>query len=137
MVPPLDPAEQRVACQLGKEGDMDWLLLVVTLVSDPASGISMALGSQPVEAGPQAVRTTATGGGRLVQALYQKMVTAIVRPAVPMPVNRYTPDPNVRMEQLLFESEDIGQIRDEVRRFWMNDQPSPMTYQRIKGGIGP
>jgi hypothetical protein len=52
-------------------------------------------------------------------------------------VNRYSPDPNVRMEQLLFESEDLRQIHDEVRRFWMNDQPSHMTYQRVHGGIGP
>jgi hypothetical protein len=52
-------------------------------------------------------------------------------------LNRYSPDPNVRMEQLLFESEDLRQIHDEVRRFWMNDQPSHMTYQRVHGGIGP
>jgi hypothetical protein len=52
-------------------------------------------------------------------------------------VNRYSPDPNVRMEQLLFESEDLRQIHDEFRRWWMNDQPSHMTYQRVHGGIGP
>jgi hypothetical protein len=52
-------------------------------------------------------------------------------------VNRYSPEPNVRMEQLMFESEDLRQIHNEVRRFWMNDQPSHMTYERVHGGIGP
>jgi hypothetical protein len=46
-------------------------------------------------------------------------------------------DANVRMEQLLFESEDLGQIHHEMRRFWMNDRPAHMTYQRVHGGIGP
>ena len=46
-------------------------------------------------------------------------------------------DANARMEKLLFESEDLRQMHDEVRRFWGNDQPSHMTYQRVHGGIGP
>jgi hypothetical protein len=52
-------------------------------------------------------------------------------------INQYASDPNVRMEQLLFQSEDLRQIGNEWRRFWFNDQPSHMTYERIHGGIGP
>jgi hypothetical protein len=52
-------------------------------------------------------------------------------------LNQYSSNPNVRMEQLLFQSEDLRQIQDEWRRFWFNDQPSHMTYQRVHGGIGP
>ena len=52
-------------------------------------------------------------------------------------VNQYSSDKNVRMEQLLFQSEDLRQIHDEWRRFWMNDQPSHLTYERAHGGVGP
>lgn len=52
-------------------------------------------------------------------------------------VNIYSSDKNVRMEQLLFQSEDLRQIHDEWRRFWFTDQPSHMTYQRVHGGLGP
>lgn len=52
-------------------------------------------------------------------------------------LNIYSSDPNIRMEQMLFQSEDLRQIRNEWRRFWFTDQPSHMTYERIHGGIGP
>ena len=52
-------------------------------------------------------------------------------------LNQYPSDPNTRMEVLLFQSEDLRQIGNEWRRFWMNDQPSHMTYERVHGGIGP
>jgi hypothetical protein len=52
-------------------------------------------------------------------------------------LNQYSSDKNERMEILLNQSEDIRQMRAEWRRFWMNDQPSHMTYQRVNGGIGP
>lgn len=52
-------------------------------------------------------------------------------------INIYSADKNERMEQLLFQSEDLRQIRDEWRRFWFTDMPSHMTYQRVHGGIGP
>jgi hypothetical protein len=52
-------------------------------------------------------------------------------------LNQYPSDPNERMEVLLYESENLRQIKNEMRRFWMNDQPSHMTYERIHGGIGP
>jgi hypothetical protein len=52
-------------------------------------------------------------------------------------LNQYPSDPNERMEVLIYESENLRQIKNELRRFWMNDQPSHLTYERIHGGIGP
>jgi hypothetical protein len=52
-------------------------------------------------------------------------------------LNQYASDPNTRMEELIFESENLRQISKEWRRFWMLDQPSHLTYDRVHGGIGP
>ena len=41
------------------------------------------------------------------------------------------------MTQLLNESEDLRQAREEFHRFWMNNQPSTLTYERLHGAIGP
>ncbi len=49
--------------------------------------------------------------------------------------NQYHSDPNVRMDQLLNQSEDYRQIGEVWRRFWFNDMPSHMTPERIHGGI--
>ncbi|MBY0231263.1 MAG: hypothetical protein K2W96_18430 [Gemmataceae bacterium] len=51
-------------------------------------------------------------------------------------LNRYSADPNRRMLQLINESEDLRQIEGEVTRFWMNDQPSHLTPERVHGGVG-
>jgi hypothetical protein len=50
-------------------------------------------------------------------------------------LNQYSSNPNVRMQQLLYQSEDLRQIGEEWRRFWFNDQPSHLTPERIHGGI--
>ncbi|QEL18486.1 hypothetical protein [Limnoglobus roseus] len=50
-------------------------------------------------------------------------------------MNQYAADPNVRMEQLINQSEDQRQIGEFWRRFWFNDQPSHLTPARIHGGI--
>lgn len=52
-------------------------------------------------------------------------------------INQYSADDNIRQEQLLFQSEDLRQIREEWRRFWFNDMPSHLTPQRLHGGIIP
>ena len=52
-------------------------------------------------------------------------------------INQYPHDPNDRTDVYLNQSEDLRQIQGEWRRFWMNDQPSHLTYQRVHGGIGP
>ena len=51
-------------------------------------------------------------------------------------LNQYSSDPNRRMMELLNQSEDLRQIELEWERFWMIDQPSHMTYDRVHGGIG-
>jgi hypothetical protein len=52
-------------------------------------------------------------------------------------LNQYSPDPTIRTEQLVFQSEDLRQIGREWRIFWMNDQPSHLTPEHLHGGIGP
>jgi hypothetical protein len=52
------------------------------------------------------------------------------------PVDDYSSDPNVRIKKLL-QSEELRKINEEWRRWWMTDDPSHMTYERIHGGIGP
>ena len=51
------------------------------------------------------------------------------------PLNMYSSDPNLRMNELMNQSEDLRQARLEWRRFWMIDQPSHMTPERIHGGF--
>lgn len=52
-------------------------------------------------------------------------------------LNRYDSDPNVRMAQLLNDSENLRQIRVEKARFWGTNQPSCLSYDRLNGSIGP
>jgi hypothetical protein len=52
-----------------------------------------------------------------------------------LPINMYSSDPNLRMNELLNQSEDLRQARLEWRRFWMVDQPSHMTPERLHGGF--
>jgi len=52
-------------------------------------------------------------------------------------LNQYSADDNIRLEQLIYQSEDLRQIREEWRRFWFNDMPSHLTPQRTHGGIVP
>jgi hypothetical protein len=48
-------------------------------------------------------------------------------------------DPNIRMQQLLYQTEGrlIDNINNEWRRFWFNDLPSHLPFERIHGGIAP
>jgi hypothetical protein len=39
--------------------------------------------------------------------------------------------------QYLTDEESVRQAREEFHRFWMNNQPSTMTYERLHGAIGP
>jgi hypothetical protein len=56
-----------------------------------------------------------------------------------IPINgySYSSDPNVRMEQLLFQHSSSGQISREWLQDRKTQQPSPRTYEPIHGGIGP
>jgi hypothetical protein len=51
-------------------------------------------------------------------------------------MNMYSSDPNERMQTMLNQSENLRQIQKEVDRFWMIDQPSHLTPDRVHGGIG-
>ena len=50
-------------------------------------------------------------------------------------VNQYAAEPDIRMDQLLNQSEDYRQIGQIWRRFWFNDMPSHMSVERIHGGV--
>lgn len=52
-----------------------------------------------------------------------------------IPLNMYSSDPTLRMQELMNQSEDLRQARLEWRRFWMVDQPSHLTPERIHGGL--
>jgi transcriptional regulator of aromatic amino acid metabolism len=52
-------------------------------------------------------------------------------------INQYSSDPAIRTEQLLVQSEDMRQMKEEWRRFWFNDHPSTLTPNRITGTIAP
>jgi hypothetical protein len=50
--------------------------------------------------------------------------------------NRYPSDPQRRMMVLMNQSENLRQIEHEMERFWMVDQPSHLTPERVHGGVG-
>lgn len=56
-----------------------------------------------------------------------------VRDSTPLGRGRYDSDPNYRMQRLLKESENLGQANAEIHRFWMNNQPSCLSYERLSG----
>ncbi len=52
-------------------------------------------------------------------------------------INPYSSDPNRRMVELLNQSENLRQAGDEWERFWLLDQPSLMTPERVSGAVAP
>ena len=52
-------------------------------------------------------------------------------------LNEYSPDPTIRVSELVNESENLRQMGREWRVFWMIDQPSHLTPEHLDGGIGP
>ncbi len=50
-------------------------------------------------------------------------------------LNSYPADETLRMQVLLNYSENLRQMEQEWMRFWMVDQPSHLTYDRIDGGM--
>lgn len=49
--------------------------------------------------------------------------------------NSFAPDPNVRIQQLLEQTEDLRQIGPDWRDFWFHQTPSHLTPERIHGAI--
>jgi hypothetical protein len=52
-------------------------------------------------------------------------------------INQYSSDPNLRMTQLINQSEDLRQIELEWTRIWFSDHPSHLTPERVDGSIQP
>jgi hypothetical protein len=52
-------------------------------------------------------------------------------------INMWSSDPNERLQEELNASENLRQVKGEWRRFWLIDQPSHLTPNRIHGGIAP
>jgi hypothetical protein len=52
-------------------------------------------------------------------------------------INAYSSDPNLRMTQLINQSEDYRQIELEWARIWFTDHPSHLTHERVDGSIQP
>jgi hypothetical protein len=48
---------------------------------------------------------------------------------------KYSGDPVERVEELLYDSENLRQAKEEWKRIWFGDQPSHMTPERVHGGI--
>jgi hypothetical protein len=51
-------------------------------------------------------------------------------------LNCYPSTPDRRMMVLINQSENLRQIEYEMERFWMVDQPSHLTPERVHGGVG-
>ena len=51
-------------------------------------------------------------------------------------LNAYPSNPERRTIVLMNQSENLRQIAYEMERFWMVDQPSHLTPERVHGGVG-
>ena len=69
--------------------------------------------------------------------VYSGRIGRVLVPSSGCFVNQYSSDPLTRMEENMIDSENLRQMHDEWRRFWMNDQPSHLTPYRVHGGVGP
>lgn len=52
-------------------------------------------------------------------------------------LNMYSSDPIRRYRQLLFQSQDLRLMEDDIERFWMIDQPSNLSLKRYNGMADP
>ncbi len=52
-------------------------------------------------------------------------------------VNAYSSNPNERVVELLNQSEDLRQIKEERKRIFFVDQPSHLSFERVHGGVAP
>jgi hypothetical protein len=139
-------AGEEVAVLTGRyaKGEPKWPGKPKGRKKDAGAGIGAATGTPPVGA--------VVGGliGRPVEPVYQPApTTGYTVPPTPLPEPpapekprkrknerpAYSPDQNVRMEQLLQQSEDLREIGREWRRFWFSDRPHHLTPERIHGGI--
>lgn len=52
-------------------------------------------------------------------------------------IQRHNSNPNIRVQELLVDSENLRQIQFEWQRFWLLDHPSTLTFDRVTGVVGP
>jgi hypothetical protein len=50
-------------------------------------------------------------------------------------INAYNSDPDLRIKELINQSENLRQIQYEWERIWFTDMPSHLTPERVNGGI--
>ena len=50
-------------------------------------------------------------------------------------LNAYNSDPDLRMKELMNQSENLRQMQYEWERIWFTDMPSHLTPERVNGGI--
>jgi hypothetical protein len=124
-------------------------------VVKPVSSASLTLPSpRYLEHPPQYIAPTpAAGPGVVIERIEHRLLgpeTKRQEHPVPVPlgccvpwlfgvrlINAYSPDPNVRINQLLNQSEDSGPVGYQWQRIWFNDQPQHLTPERVHGGIMP
>jgi len=70
----------------------------------------------------------------VLPSAYSPPPLPVMPPPEPLPIPPAVGS-NVRMKQLLDQSEDLRQIGREWRRFWFNEKPHRLTPERIYGGI--
>ena len=51
-------------------------------------------------------------------------------------LNAYPSNPERRTMVMMNQSEGLRQVEYEMERFWMVDQPSHLTPERVHGGVG-
>jgi hypothetical protein len=50
-------------------------------------------------------------------------------------INEYNSDPDLRMNELMNQSENLRQNQYTWERIWFTDMPSHLTPERVNGGI--
>jgi hypothetical protein len=117
--------------------------VLFTLVAGGVAAAEPGASGPPFKTRPTAPSRTGSYFERAAVGLEYKRQTVrlVVKLALPQPqIGQFAwalSDPNYRMTQLLYESEDLRQAREEFHRFWMNNQPSTLSSERLKGAIGP
>jgi hypothetical protein len=123
-----------------------WILATVAVAclafqanaSDPATLQPTRNGTQPIQPSPHptlvAIERAKAGKQRVTKIVGELMGTPV---QIVIAYAWGILDPNYRMNLLLNESEDLRQAREEMRRFWMNNQPAVLTYEKLHGAIGP
>jgi polysaccharide export outer membrane protein len=92
----------------------------------------------PVPPAPPVTRTIGPDG---LERIGVDFNITIPEKAAPAPkkgakANDYSTDPtNLRIHQMLDRSEDLRGITEQWRKFWIIDQPSDLTPERVHGGI--